>query len=770
MSDKSPANDWPAAQEIRQAFIARSAYREDDIIGRQYRVHQVLGRGGFGVVYLVRSIDDGEIYALKTYLDELIFEEIVKQQFHKEALIWVNLVSHPFIVKAHHVQQFDGRMFVAMDYIPADENGLVSVHDYIEHHGANIGDQMIGTWTIHFCHGMEHAQSRGIVAHRDIKPMNLLVGPGAFLKISDFGLVASLANSSKLSMPEMRDAAGLTLFRTDGKQTCGTLGYMAPEILRGEGACLRSDIYSYGLTLWQLASGTTGLPYHARYRGDPERFARELYEQQIRGKVIPVRSSFWPIIRRCLEPDPSRRFASYDELRIATKDVMKAAGTGVLLDFIINKDRKSSFADLVNRGASLKTLGLLDEAIRCYDQALSLDLTNPIVFVNKGNALSKLNRPVDAMAAYDAALKIDPKCEPAWLNRAIFLQGEKQHERAIRSLDVLLKLNPRHALALSKKGKSCLACGRVEDALACYKAAVEINPRNPQIWTDRGEAYSECESVSNALACYDRAIELKPDYQRAWIQKGRQLIIADNVSGGLECFAILASAFSNDAEILNEVGIALCSVNRQQEAIPLFEAALDMQPREAAVLWCNKGNAILEMDKPDEALRCYENALSADPKYTSALIQSANAMYQLGNLNATVDYYARALKIEPRNEECWFGRGSALLELHNHEPAIKCFDNALSIEPTNTKALYNKGTALLGLDRPEDAIVCFTKAVEREPEYANAWYVKAYVEKMLGKVDAAISSCHAFLKIATGSRGEQQRDVSVWLSELTRGR
>jgi len=141
---------------------------------------------------LVTSIEDDTVFALKTFRDKFIFEEEVKRQFEKEALIWVRLGWHPFIVQAHHVQYLDGRMFVAMDHVPGDENDLVSVYDHIVYHGTGISDHTIGTWTIQFCNGMEHAQSRGVKAHRDIKPMNLLVGIGGFLMISDFGLVASL--------------------------------------------------------------------------------------------------------------------------------------------------------------------------------------------------------------------------------------------------------------------------------------------------------------------------------------------------------------------------------------------------------------------------------------------------------------------------------------------------------------------------------------------------------------------------------------------------
>src|ERR1035437_9338545 len=119
MNESSNSENGAASQLIRQAFIDGSAYKEGDVIGRQYRVHRVLGHGGYGVVYLVSYLDQ-TILALKTYLDEFMFEEAVKKQFEYEARAWVNLESHPFIVQAHHVKWADRRLFVAMDFIPGD--------------------------------------------------------------------------------------------------------------------------------------------------------------------------------------------------------------------------------------------------------------------------------------------------------------------------------------------------------------------------------------------------------------------------------------------------------------------------------------------------------------------------------------------------------------------------------------------------------------------------------------------------------------------------
>jgi serine/threonine protein kinase len=288
MIQNSPAQAIDTSERIRRVLSDQSAYSEGTVIARRYRVHRVLGRGGFGIVYLVTSLFDGAVFALKTYRDEFLFDENVQRSFEREALVWIGIGQHLFIVQAHHVVRSDNRMFVAMDFIAPDENGLVTLRDHIAHYGALLNPSMIGVWTIQFCHGMEHATTRGVNAHRDIKPINLLIDEGAFLKISDFGLVASLDKSAKLLDPDLRDIFGLSLFRPGKRSLCGTPGYMAPEIWDGHPAGVASDVYSFGVTCWQMAAGTTALPYSVPSGGNTEQFARDLYAQHDRAAILAV--------------------------------------------------------------------------------------------------------------------------------------------------------------------------------------------------------------------------------------------------------------------------------------------------------------------------------------------------------------------------------------------------------------------------------------------------------------------------------------------------
>lgn len=754
-------------EALRQELVASAAYKRGDTIGGQYRVHKALGRGGFGIVYLVSAIDTGTVYALKTFLDEYIFDESRKMLFEKEAKIWVRLGWHQFIVQAHHVRFLDGRMFVAMDYVPVDENGLLSMRDHIVHFGRKIKDQQIGMWLFQFCEAMEYAHLRGVVAHRDIKPDNVLVVDGFMLKISDFGLASALDGASRTNSPNVAGARP-SVRRLDGTQICGTPGYMAPEILRAEGSGVASDLYSFGVMLWQIAAGTTDLPYGVQFQGDPERYTKDLYVRQMQGYVPKLESPFWPVIRRCLDPDPKARFSNFEELRSAAKVAMKAVSVPII-DFIVNKDRLSA-ATFANQGASLRALGLYDEAIACYDRALSLEPTDVSIIVNKANTLSDLDRFDEAMALYDSAIKIEAKSDHAWLNRAHCLRGNGQDERALRSFDIALRINPKNVNAHSGKGHALLTLERYPEAIQCFKAAIDLAPKSAQAWCDFGDGLAHAGQNGEALKCFEKAVAIAPTFRRGWFLQARMLA---HVGRGREAAAglsSLAKVYSTDPAALNEVAVALCGIDHQIEAIPLFECLLNLRPEEAEVMWCNKGNALRDLDREDEALQCYAKSLAINSKYISACIQGAKAHHRLGRLKETVEWYAKAIEIDPRSDESWFGRGSALLELGEQSLAIQCFDRALAIRPKHTMVLYNKGAALIGLGDAGAALECFGKAVTLDPGYAKAWHVKAQIEKAVGLVAEALASCNAYLAASKDVSSSEHKNVLAMVAELRKAK
>ena len=137
------------------------------MIGGKYEVQGLLGKGGFGVVYLVYARDAAEVCALKTFRDELLVDPVARDAFKKECLLWVMLEEHPFILAARWVSVESGRLFVRMDYVAPDAQRRVNLGDHLA--SVRLNTNQVLEWAIQFCLGMEHARAQGIESHRDIK-------------------------------------------------------------------------------------------------------------------------------------------------------------------------------------------------------------------------------------------------------------------------------------------------------------------------------------------------------------------------------------------------------------------------------------------------------------------------------------------------------------------------------------------------------------------------------------------------------------------------
>jgi serine/threonine protein kinase len=158
-----------------------------DIFGGEHKT-------GFGVVYVCYSPSLDKFLAFKTFQDKYINSESDEYiySFKKEAEAWIQLDWHPNIVRAGTFELIDNRPFILLEPILPNNEGKQTLGDYIKE---GIPDLKILDYSIQFCRGMEHANLKGILAHRDIKPDNIMINLDNILKITDFGLVKILGEN-----------------------------------------------------------------------------------------------------------------------------------------------------------------------------------------------------------------------------------------------------------------------------------------------------------------------------------------------------------------------------------------------------------------------------------------------------------------------------------------------------------------------------------------------------------------------------------------------
>ena len=461
-------------------------YKRGGFIGQKYEVYGVLGKGGFGVVYLVYSHELGAVYALKTFQDEFLADQEVRKRFHKEASVWVELGHHPYLVRAYFVDEIFGRLYIVMEYVAPNREGLNSLEGYLQKQQPDLAQSL--RWGIQMCYGMEYAYSKGVRAHRDLKPANIMITQDKTVKITDFGLAGVLTESPAMHASGLGSTGlfGQTMVGTG----FGTPTHMAPEQFDNAALCdERSDVYSFGIVLYQMvASG--GLPFPVPMGADWQ-VMRQLHRES---PVPRLDSPLFPIIQRCLEKSPENRYQTFKDVRNDLEPLLQHQTGEVIIPPQLNEL----------------------EAWECN---------------NKGLSLAHLDRHEEALGCFDKALEIDPHNEAAWANKGACLGSLGRHEEAIRCYDKALELDPRDEANCTNKGNCLDDLGRFDEAILCFDKALEIAPHNATTWTSQGSCLASIGRYEDALSCFDKALEFDPCHVYAWFGKA---VAEDSLSRGQE--------------------------------------------------------------------------------------------------------------------------------------------------------------------------------------------------------------------------------------------
>jgi serine/threonine protein kinase len=206
----------------------------DEVLAGRYEIKALLGQGGMGMVYRAYDRQLGETVALKTLRPDLVAADATTLERFKQEIRLARRITHRYVVRTHDLGEVDGLYFITMEYVAG-----TNLKDLIRTRGRlpvgvtlTIGRQL--------CRALEVAHEQHVV-HRDIKPHNIAVEPGGFIKVMDFG-IARLTE---------RTGEGLTRAGT----AIGTPEYMAPEQLMGEAVDARADLYAAGAVLFECLTG-----------------------------------------------------------------------------------------------------------------------------------------------------------------------------------------------------------------------------------------------------------------------------------------------------------------------------------------------------------------------------------------------------------------------------------------------------------------------------------------------------------------------------------
>ncbi len=628
------------------------------LIGKKvshYRVIDIIGGGGMGMVYRAEDLKLSRMVALKFLPEELASDAVALQRFEREARTASSL-NHPNICTVHAIEEHDGKPFIVMELLEGEtlrtrmaafEPNALPFNEFFE-------------IARHACSGLEAAHEKGII-HRDIKPANIFLCKSGGVKILDFGLAKlagdhlgfERAEAASASAPVATSADSLNKGLTRTGTTAGTVGYMSPEQVRREELDTRTDIFSSGLVLYEMAAGQraftgeTVVDIHEAILHQTPALARA------RNPMLP--RGLDAVFSKALEKDREQRYQSVAELRNdlsrilreanpARRRIRRVASAVVLLalvalgswryevyrhritlaptDTIVladvdNQTGDPVFDDALNTALRyemqqtpyLNVLGI--DKVNATLAQLKLPPTTKIVPDTARHICGKTNsRMVISQSIADAGngyhLEIaEDRADISARNQAVHELGttavrlrKKLGEPAVsltrfdQPLEKALSSSPEALQAGARGGKLYLA-GDIEGALKLYQRAVELDPNYGVTHGAIGSAHGALGHYDLEAASFTRAYQLR-DRMMERNRLNIELIYYSNVTGELDkAYSVLLRAlelFPRDVYFHRNLANTLFQLGQLKRAADVEDETARLGPSPLQFSWAAFGN------------------------------------------------------------------------------------------------------------------------------------------------------------------------------------
>lgn len=585
-----------------------------------YEVAAPLGAGGMGEVYKARDSRLERMVALKVMRSGMSSDESHRKRFLREARATAAF-SHPGIAALYDAGESEDLLYLAMEYIP----GHTLQHEIAR---GPISSQGVREYSMQIAAALEHAHARGIL-HRDVKPANIMVAEDGTLRLLDFGL-------AHFTLPQDETATLVTMPGT----FVGTYQYCAPEVLSGRTASVRSDIYSLGVVMYEMACG------RAPFAGLQE---RAMVSAALLGEMPPVRKRnpavselLANVIERALAAQPQERFASAAELAAALRTmegrpnsvaiVLERANPVIaVLDFEnLSGDPGSDWlatgiaetitADLRKlKNVQVVSREVVQQRIRRVEDRSDMAALGRMLnarwlvmgsFQRSGSRIRITPKLLEAATGESAALG---KIDGAWDD--LFELQDRAVTEILRALNVEMDSGSRRRIAApetlrleayehfteGQKGLLILGKDSIENSRRHLERAIELDPEYAVAYSALGQTYAmrwifrnDPDDLARASGCLERALELDPELGAPYGHLAYVYVRQNKIEKGLEA-GLKAVRFNPDVGISHYyVGLVCWSAGLEisdsylQKAVEHFLDAIEVEPTLSAS-WLNLG-------------------------------------------------------------------------------------------------------------------------------------------------------------------------------------
>jgi serine/threonine-protein kinase len=624
-----------------------------------YKILEKLGEGGMGVVYKAQDTKLDRIVALKFLPKHLLCDESAKTRFVHEAKA-ASALNHTNITTIYEIDEVEGECFICMEYVEGK-----SIKELIKQKMFSIEE--ILNISIQIAEGLNVAHKKGIV-HRDIKSDNIMLTDEGLVKIMDFGL-AKLKGVSKLTK------TGTTL---------GTMQYMSPEQVQGIEVDQRSDIFSFGVVLYEMITGQ--LPFKDEHEAAIiYSIINETPEPLARYKAN-VPDGLQRIVDKAMEKNRDLRFQHVDDLRTDLLKIKRELETSSVLPSAKKPQPSIAVLPFTNLSADKEQEyfcdGMAEEIINALSQVEDLRVvarTSAFSFRGKEIDIREIGKKLNVQALLEGSVRKAGNRVRITAQLINVVDGyHLWSERFDRDLADVFAIQDEISLAIVDKLKVKLLGDEKEKMLKRYTQnleAYDLYLKGRYHWNRRTP-----EALKKAMAHFEQVIQKDPEYALAY-------------AGLADCYSMLAQVYVLPPKEAFPKAKALAS-----RALEIDETLAEAHTSLAFMLSC------FDWDWAG-AEREFRRAIELNPNYATA--------------------------------HQWFAMG-LLVELGRTSEAIEEIHKALELDPLSLIINTSAGFVYLNAGREDKAVEQAEKILDMDPTFIGAYLILVDVNERRRKYDEAV--------------------------------